>query len=127
MCELIAFPSKYALTLFMYLLCRVRPQSAAEKIDMCRICTTVMDDSPQIVLGKDKAFTYDYVFDTTSHQEEIFTNIARELIDGYAYYIFYETEHLYLRLLLRMALLTDYHSNYRMTYIYILLIRRMHL
>eukprot|EP00795_Rhopilema_esculentum_P012993 gene12993-3761_t len=61
---------------------RVRPQSAAEKIDMCRVCTSVMDDSPQIVLGKDKAFTYDYVFDTTSHQEEIFKNVSRELIDG---------------------------------------------
>eukprot|EP00794_Sanderia_malayensis_P016767 gene16767-18461_t len=61
---------------------RVRPQSAAEKIDMCRVCTTVLDDSPQIVLGKDKSFTYDYVFDTGSHQDEIYSDIASGLIEG---------------------------------------------
>jgi len=61
---------------------RVRPQSAAEKIDMCRVCTTVMDDTPQIVLGKDKAFTYDYVFDTDSQQDQIFSDVARDLIEG---------------------------------------------
>lgn len=61
---------------------RVRPQSAAEKIDMCRVCTTVMDDTPQIILGKDKAFTYDYVFDTGSQQVQIFSDVASSLIEG---------------------------------------------
>lgn len=41
-----------------------------------------MDDSPQIVLGKDKSFTYDYVFDMTSHQEEIYKDVSSELIEG---------------------------------------------
>ena len=61
---------------------RVRPQSAAEKIDMCRVCTMVMDDTPQIILGKDKAFTYDFVFDTDSQQDQIFGDVAKDLIEG---------------------------------------------
>ncbi|KAI9556503.1 hypothetical protein GHT06_016292 [Daphnia sinensis] len=41
----------------------IRPQSAREVIDMCRTCTTVTPGEPQVILGADKAFTYDYVFD----------------------------------------------------------------
>lgn len=35
---------------------------------MCRICTFVTPGEPQVVLGTDKAFTFDYVFDTASDQ-----------------------------------------------------------
>jgi len=44
------------------------PQNSRELIDMCRICTTVTFGEPQIFLGSDKAFTFDYVFDTNSNQ-----------------------------------------------------------
>jgi hypothetical protein len=47
---------------------RIRPQIPREIIDMCRICTFVTPGEPQVVLGTDKAFTFDYVFDTTSDQ-----------------------------------------------------------
>lgn len=47
---------------------RIRPQSAREVIDMCRTCTTVTPGEPQVILGADKAFTYDYVFDMDSGQ-----------------------------------------------------------
>ena len=35
---------------------------------MCRTCTTVTTGEPQVILGADKAFTYDYVFDMDSGQ-----------------------------------------------------------
>lgn len=47
---------------------RIRPQIPREIIDMCRICTQVTPGEPQVVLGTDKAFTFDYVFDTNSDQ-----------------------------------------------------------
>lgn len=47
---------------------RIRPQIPREIIDNCRICTFVTPGEPQVVLGTDKAFTFDYVFDTNSDQ-----------------------------------------------------------
>lgn len=61
---------------------RIRPQIPREIIDMCRICTQVTPDEPQIVLGTDKAFTYDYVFDVSSSQAEIYQECVKRLIDG---------------------------------------------
>ena len=56
------------LYLFTFYIYRIRPQSAREVIDMCRTCTTVTPGEPQVILGADKAFTYDYVFDMDSGQ-----------------------------------------------------------
>lgn len=35
-----------------------------------------------MVLGKDKAFTYDYVFDMDSQQDAIYSNCTEKLIEG---------------------------------------------
>lgn len=56
------------MTCFRSLINRIRPQIPREIIDMCRICTFVTPGEPQVVLGTDKAFTFDYVFDTNSDQ-----------------------------------------------------------
>nr|XP_033470569.1 kinesin-like protein KIF21A isoform X2 [Epinephelus lanceolatus] len=61
---------------------RIRPQLAKEKIEGCHICTYVMPGEPQVVLGKDKAFTYDYVFDMDTQQESIYTHCTERLIEG---------------------------------------------
>ena len=61
---------------------RVRPQNAREQIDMCRMCTFCTPDQPQIVLGKDKAFTYDYVFDTATEQHHLYDTCVEELVSG---------------------------------------------
>uniref|UniRef100_A0A3Q1I3K8 Kinesin motor domain-containing protein n=1 Tax=Anabas testudineus TaxID=64144 RepID=A0A3Q1I3K8_ANATE len=61
---------------------RIRPQLAKEKIEGCHICTYVMPGEPQVVLGKDKAFTYDYVFDMDTQQDSIYTHCTEQLIDG---------------------------------------------
>ncbi|KAJ3596871.1 hypothetical protein NHX12_003271, partial [Muraenolepis orangiensis] len=61
---------------------RIRPQQAREKIEGCHICTYVMPGEPQVILGKDKAFTYDHVFDMDSQQEAIYANCTEKLIEG---------------------------------------------
>ena len=49
---------------------------------MCRTCTTVTPGEPQVILGADKAFTYDYVFDMDSGQVHIYNTCVRHLIEG---------------------------------------------
>ncbi|KAM8801250.1 kinesin-like protein KIF21A isoform 3-T3 [Rhynchonycteris naso] len=61
---------------------RIRPQLAKEKIEGCHICTSVTPGEPQVFLGKDKAFTFDYVFDIDSQQEQIYTHCIEKLIEG---------------------------------------------
>ncbi|KMQ91046.1 kinesin-like protein kif21b protein, partial [Lasius niger] len=49
---------------------------------MCRICTQVPQGEPQVFLGPDKAFTYDYVFDTQSDQRSIYETCVNRLVEG---------------------------------------------
>uniref|UniRef100_A0A8C5JY66 Kinesin-like protein KIF21A n=1 Tax=Jaculus jaculus TaxID=51337 RepID=A0A8C5JY66_JACJA len=55
---------------------------AKEKIEGCHICTSVTPGEPQVFLGKDKAFTFDYVFDIDSQQAQIYTQCIEKLIEG---------------------------------------------
>lgn len=41
-----------------------------------------MPGEPQVILGKDKAFTYDYVFDMDSQQDTIYSTCTEKLIEG---------------------------------------------
>lgn len=68
--------------IFLSFLCRIRPQISRELIDMCRICTQVTPGEPQVVLGVDKAFTFDYVYDTNSKQSEIYETCVHNLVEG---------------------------------------------
>ncbi|XP_068458228.1 kinesin-like protein KIF21A isoform X1 [Clinocottus analis] len=61
---------------------RIRPQLAREKIEGCHICTYVMPGEPQVILGKDKSFTYDYMFDMDSQQDAIYASCTEKLIEG---------------------------------------------
>lgn len=51
---------------------------------MCKICTNVTPNEPQITLGNkdDKSFTFDYVYDLDSRQESIFDSSVKYLVDG---------------------------------------------
>uniref|UniRef100_A0A8D0ALW5 Kinesin family member 21A n=1 Tax=Sander lucioperca TaxID=283035 RepID=A0A8D0ALW5_SANLU len=60
----------------------IRPQLAREKIEGCHICTYVMPGEPQVILGKDKSFTYDYMFDMDSQQDTIYAACTEKLIEG---------------------------------------------
>ncbi|XP_053723895.1 kinesin-like protein KIF21B isoform X2 [Synchiropus splendidus] len=61
---------------------RIRPQMAKEKIEGCHVCTLVTPGEPQVLLGKDKAFTYDFVFDIDSEQQSIYQACVHKLIEG---------------------------------------------
>ncbi|XP_061778642.1 kinesin-like protein KIF21B isoform X4 [Nerophis ophidion] len=61
---------------------RIRPQMAKEKIEGCHMCTLVTPGEPQVLLGKDKAFTYDFVFDVDSEQQNIYQACVHKLIEG---------------------------------------------
>ncbi|XP_065358504.1 kinesin-like protein KIF21A [Calliphora vicina] len=61
---------------------RIRPQNSREIIDMCRVCTSVLHNEPQIILGLDKAFTYDFVYDTKSKQEDVYDGCVLRLVEG---------------------------------------------
>lgn len=41
-----------------------------------------MEQEKQVLLGKDKAFTFDYVYDMSSTQDYIYTDCVEKLIDG---------------------------------------------
>uniref|UniRef100_A0A8B9RN53 Kinesin family member 21B n=1 Tax=Astyanax mexicanus TaxID=7994 RepID=A0A8B9RN53_ASTMX len=79
-----ALPATLFLTLksFVRISSRIRPQMAKEKIEGCHICTSVTPGEPQVLLGKDKAFTYDFVFDIDAHQQQIYGSCVHKLIEG---------------------------------------------
>lgn len=49
---------------------------------MCRICTQVTPGEPHVVLGADKAFTFDFVFDIASVQAQIYSACVDKLVEG---------------------------------------------
>lgn len=72
----------YFSAVVLFCLGRIRPQMAKEKIEGCHVCTSVTPGEPQVLLGKDKAFTYDFVFDIEAHQQEIYSSCVHKLIEG---------------------------------------------
>jgi hypothetical protein len=49
---------------------------------MCRVCTSVTPGEPQVTLGSDKAFTYDYVFDMNAQQDDVYLTCVEALVNG---------------------------------------------
>jgi len=42
----------------------------------------VTPGEPQVMIGMDKAFTFDYVFDMDTGQQQVYSTCASKLIDG---------------------------------------------
>ncbi|KAF5294861.1 hypothetical protein FQA39_LY00345 [Lamprigera yunnana] len=61
---------------------RIRPQIPREIIDMCHVCTSVTPNEPQVTLGSDRSFTYDYVFDTIDNQDSVYNACVASLVDS---------------------------------------------
>ena len=76
------YSCQYVLTFSSLPCSRIRPQSAKERLDMCQVCTSVLREENQVFLGKDKAFTYDHVFDIDTTQDIMYENVALGLIEG---------------------------------------------
>lgn len=61
---------------------RIRPQLPREIIDACKTCVNKTPEEPQVWIGSNKAFTYDFVYDIESQQEEIYSATVEDLIEG---------------------------------------------
>lgn len=59
---------------------RVRPLTQKERLSNCSECLTFIPDEPQILIGTDKSFTYDYVFDYNTGQSDVYSNAAGPLL-----------------------------------------------
>ncbi|PKK65650.1 P-loop containing nucleoside triphosphate hydrolase protein, partial [Rhizophagus irregularis] len=62
---------------------RVRPLNNKETLQNCNECLTIIPDAPQILIGTDKSFTFDYVFPSDTEQEEVFQDCVSPLIDKF--------------------------------------------
>lgn len=61
---------------------RIRPLNNKEKMDACEECLRTIPGENQVILGKNKAFTYDYVFCQKSPQVEIYETCVKTLLDS---------------------------------------------
>ncbi|XP_062822450.1 chromosome-associated kinesin KIF4-like [Anolis carolinensis] len=61
---------------------RCRPLVPKEIAEGCHVCLSFVPGEQQVILGKDKSFTYDYVFDPSTEQEEVFNTCIVPLIKG---------------------------------------------
>ncbi|XP_048815258.1 chromosome-associated kinesin KIF4A [Lagopus muta] len=66
---------------------RCRPLVLKETSEGCQTCLSFVPGEPQVIVGSDKAFTYDYVFDPSVGQEEVFNTavapLVRDIFKGY--------------------------------------------
>jgi hypothetical protein len=61
---------------------RIRPQLPKEIIDACKTCVNKTPDEPQVWIGSNKGFTYDFVYDVEVQQSEIYDDTVNDLIEG---------------------------------------------
>ena len=66
---------------------RARPLAESEKAGKCHRCIRFAGDGKQLVLGKDRAFRFDYAFDEDATQERIYelcvTDLVKSVFSGY--------------------------------------------
>jgi kinesin family protein 4/21/27 len=61
---------------------RIRPLVKREIEDACTECLRTINGEPQVILGKDKAFTYDFVFSQHSPQIEVYEQSVQPLLNA---------------------------------------------
>ncbi|KAG0258809.1 Kinesin-like protein kif21b [Mortierella polycephala] len=63
---------------------RVRPLTLQEQISNCSECISYVPNEPQIgIVGSDKSFTFDHVFDEETAQRQVYEECAKELVDRF--------------------------------------------
>nr|CAG8435967.1 6954_t:CDS:10 [Entrophospora candida] len=66
---------------------RVRPLNSKEILQNCSECISLIPDAPQILIGQDRPFTFDYVFASDTPQGDVFEDCAlpllEKLMEGY--------------------------------------------
>ncbi|XP_042189389.1 kinesin-like protein KIF27 isoform X2 [Callorhinchus milii] len=59
---------------------RIRPLLPKEILHNHQVCVRVVPNTQQVVIGKDRAFTFDFVFGQKSAQEEVYSSCIKPLI-----------------------------------------------
>ncbi|ORZ29754.1 hypothetical protein BCR44DRAFT_1418978 [Catenaria anguillulae PL171] len=62
---------------------RVRPLTAKETLANEYECLSPIPGVPQVVLGKDRSFTYDHVFWTDTHQSQLYEDAVAPLLEKF--------------------------------------------
>ncbi|XP_073489757.1 kinesin-like protein KIF27 [Aquarana catesbeiana] len=66
---------------------RIRPLLSKEILHNHQVCVRVVPNTQQILIGKDRVFTFDYVFGKASFQDDVYSNCIKpllvSLIEGY--------------------------------------------
>ncbi|KAI8991410.1 hypothetical protein BDF20DRAFT_950217 [Mycotypha africana] len=66
---------------------RVRPLTQKEHQTNCTECITFIPNEPQILIGRDHSFTYDYVFDNKTSQRFVYDTsvvpLVEKFVDGF--------------------------------------------
>jgi hypothetical protein len=61
----------------------VRPLTEKEQYTNCTECISFIPNEPQVLVGTDKSFTYDYVFKPDSVQQDVYETAAFPLLDKF--------------------------------------------
>ena len=61
---------------------RCRPLIPKEIQEGCQVCLQFVPDEPQVILGTNKHFTYDYVFGPETPQDQVYDEAVKSLVDG---------------------------------------------
>ncbi|KAM5191882.1 kinesin-like protein KIF27 [Mantella aurantiaca] len=71
---------------------RIRPLLSKEILHNHQVCVRVVPNTQQIIIGKDRLFTFDYVFGKASSQDDVYSNCIKpllvSLIEGYNVTVF---------------------------------------
>ncbi|XP_023554941.1 kinesin-like protein KIF27, partial [Octodon degus] len=66
---------------------RVRPLLCKEVLHNHQVCVRIVPNTQQIIIGKDRVFTFDFVFGKNSTQDEVYSTCVKplvlSLIEGY--------------------------------------------
>lgn len=61
---------------------RTRPLISKETNEGSSECLKFVKEANQVIIGENKAFTYDYIFPPSTHQQEVYNLAVDPLIDG---------------------------------------------
>uniref|UniRef100_A0A8C4RFR1 Kinesin motor domain-containing protein n=1 Tax=Erpetoichthys calabaricus TaxID=27687 RepID=A0A8C4RFR1_ERPCA len=62
---------------------RIRPLLPKEILHNQHVCVRVVPNSQQVIIGKDRAFTFDFVFGQKSAQHEVYATCIKPLVSSF--------------------------------------------
>lgn len=65
-------------------LSRIRPQTPSEVLEGCAICARAGGPAGEggVALGAERAFTFNFAFEPSAHQQEVYETCVKMLVDA---------------------------------------------